>query len=155
MSTRRHFGIVLILCSMGLSYNYRLIENHEDLKTCPARNKDILFEEPRLNNQPRNFYNVHDINGRQNLNSNKNEIKSENWLLRILHIKSVSQIPSPEVPGTEENKHMDGFAKRFLNFLRMSSKHKNEPKILIILKKNRHTEDHQIVKREPLPYNLM
>jgi len=88
MSTRRHFGIALLLCSMSLGYNYRLIENHEDCKTCPARNKEIPFEEPRLINQQRDFYNVHDIARRHNFNSNENEIKSENWFFRIFNIKN-------------------------------------------------------------------
>ncbi|XP_017000369.3 uncharacterized protein Sgsf [Drosophila takahashii] len=161
MSTRRHFGIVLLLCCLSLSYNYRLIENHEELKTCPARNRDLLFNQPHLNNQQRNFYNVHDIPARQQINSNQNEMKSENWLLRIFHIKSVSQNPSHEVPGTDENKHIDGFLKRLFNILRSNKmeeplhKHTNNPKILFIIKKNPHTEDHRIIKPEPLQYNFM
>ncbi|XP_036673822.3 uncharacterized protein Sgsf [Drosophila suzukii] len=158
MSTRRHFGIALLLCSMSLGYNYRLIENHEDCKTCPARNKGIPFEEPRLNNQQRDFYNVHDIPRRHNFNSNENEIKSENWFFRIFNIRTVNH----EIPGNDENKQTDGFAKRLLDFFRSSpimgdplQQHKNEPKILFILRKNPHPEEHHIVKRDPIPYNFM
>ncbi|XP_017076790.2 uncharacterized protein LOC108111747 [Drosophila eugracilis] len=156
MSTHRHFEIVLLLCSMSLSYNYRLIENRNALQTCPARNRDILFEGPHQNDHQRNFYNVHDLSRREQPNSNIKEIKSENWLLRIINIKSINQNPSHEVQGTEKNKPVDGFAKRFFNILRMSPKkkesldlHKNEPKILFVLKKNPYPKEHNIVKREP------
>ncbi|XP_016959741.1 uncharacterized protein LOC108031052 [Drosophila biarmipes] len=158
MSTRRHFGIVLLLCSMSLGYNYRLVENPVNFKTCPARNKEIPFEEPRLNSQPRTFYNVHDIPSRHLINSNENEVKSENWFLRIFNIKTLSR----EIPGNDENQHADGFAKLLLDFFKPSpmmvdplQQHKNQPKILFILKKNPLPEEHHIVKRDPIPYNFM
>ncbi|XP_017120490.1 uncharacterized protein LOC108141557 [Drosophila elegans] len=160
MSTRRHFGIVLLLCSMSLSYNYRLIESHDDPGTCPARNKDPLFEEPHLRDQHRNFYNVHEIPRR--LPNSNNEIKSENWLLQIINFKAGNQKTSQEVPGSEEINRIKGFARRFLNILGLrpkmeepSYKQNSEPKILFILKKHREAKEQNIVKREPQQYNIM
>ncbi|XP_016978014.2 uncharacterized protein LOC108043716 [Drosophila rhopaloa] len=150
MSTRRHFGIVLLLCSMSLSSNYRLLESQHDHNSCPARNKDTIFEEPHLSDQHRNFYNVHEIPRRPLPNPIKNEIKSENWLLRIINIKNVEQKPSQE----PENQRMEGFFKRFLNIL-SSYNHKSEPKLLFILKKNRNPTETHVVKNEPEQYNIM
>ncbi|XP_052835655.1 uncharacterized protein LOC128252183 [Drosophila gunungcola] len=161
MSTRRHFGIALLLCSMSLSYNYRLIDGPDDPGTCPARNKDPLFEEPHLSDQQRNFYNVHEI-PRRLPNSNSNEIKSENWLLRIINFKTGNQKPSQEVPGSDEINRIKGFARRFLNILGLrpkmeepSYKQNSEPKIFFILKKHREPKEQHIFKREPEQYNVM
>ncbi|XP_026839760.1 uncharacterized protein LOC113564865 [Drosophila erecta] len=164
MSARLHFGIILVLYCIRLSYNYRIIEINEDLKTCPALNRDRIFEKPHLNNNQREIYHVHKIPRRHHFNSIKKEIKSENWLLRIFKIKTINDGPSRKVSEAQEDKHtsMDGFAKRLFNILRQTPKmedpshnHKNEHKTLLVLKKNPFSPEHHIVRREPVQYNYM
>ncbi|XP_039495491.1 uncharacterized protein LOC120454345 [Drosophila santomea] len=162
MSARRHFGIILVLYCISLSYSYRLLESNEDLKTCPALNKDIIFEEPHLNNNQRELYNVHKIPRRHHFNWNKHEIQPENWLLRIIRIKTIGASPSPKVQEVKDDKPMDGFAQRLFNILRQtlnmeepSYKHKNEQKTMFVFKKNPFPPEHHIVKREPVQYNYM
>ncbi|XP_043656239.1 uncharacterized protein LOC122622110 [Drosophila teissieri] len=162
MSARCHFGIILVLYCISLCYSYRVVENDEDLKTCPAINKDIIFEEPHMNNNHREIYNVYKIPRRHHFNSNKHEIQPENWLLRIIRIKTINDGPSPKVPEAKEDKHMDGLAKRLFNILRQtlkmeepSYKHKNEHKSPFLFKENPFPSENHIVKREPLQYNYM
>jgi len=158
MSARRHSGIILVLCCINLSYSYRIIESNEVPKTCPALNKDIIFEEPHLNNNQREFYDVREIPRRLHFNSNKKEIQSENWLLRIIRIKTINDGPRHKVTEIKEDKHMDGFAKRLFNILKKTlkmHKHNNDQKDLFVLKKNHFPPEHHIVKREPVHYNYM
>ncbi|KAH8361916.1 hypothetical protein KR200_008399 [Drosophila serrata] len=155
MSGHHHyFGVLLLIYGGSFSYSYRLL----DSQTCAAPMKMPLFEEQHLNDH-RNFYNVHQVPRRNP--SIVNEIKSENWLMRIINIKSIRHNPTQEDAGMEQKQHIDGWLKRFLNILNSkreepSPKINNEPKILFLLKRNPyHREEHRIIKRDPLPNTFM
>ncbi|KAH8242677.1 hypothetical protein KR032_001083 [Drosophila birchii] len=155
MSGHHYFGVALLIYGGSLCYSYRLLEG----QTCPAPMKVPVFEEQHGNDQNRNFYNVHEIP--RKAPSLVNEIKSENWLMRIINIKTIRQNPIQEDPGTEQKQHIDGWLKRFFNILNskredLPPKNNNEPKILFLFKKNPYQkEEHRIVKRDPLPNSFM
>ncbi|KAH8288889.1 hypothetical protein KR054_011520 [Drosophila jambulina] len=152
MSSYHYIGVLLLIYGGSLGYSYRL-------QTCPAPMKMPLFEEQHLNDQHRNFYNVHEIPRKPP--THINEIKSENWLMRIINIKTIRQNPVQEDPGMEQKQHIDGWLKRFFNILNSKRedppiKNNNEPKIIFFLKKNPyHSEEHRVVKRDPLPNSYM
>ncbi|XP_017030644.1 uncharacterized protein Sgsf [Drosophila kikkawai] len=155
MSAHHYFGVLVLICSGSLSYSYRLLES----QTCPAPMKMPQFEEHHLDDQHRNFYNVHEVPRKPP--TQMNEIKSENWLMRIINIKTIRQNSIEEDPRTEQKQHMEGWLKRFLNILNSKRedpppKRNDEPKIWFILKKNPYPrEEHRIVKRDPLPNSIM
>ncbi|KAH8265594.1 hypothetical protein KR038_011334 [Drosophila bunnanda] len=157
MSGHHHYlGVLLLIYGGSFSYSYRFLES----QTCAAPMRVPRFEEQHLNDQHRNyFYNVNEVPKRTP--SVVNEIKSENWLMRIINIRTIRQNPVQEDPGMEQKQHIDGWFKRFLNILNSKRedpppKNNNEPKILFFVKKNPyHGEDHRIIKRDPLPNTYM
>ncbi|KAH8418114.1 hypothetical protein KR009_008804 [Drosophila setifemur] len=154
MSARFIFWIFLGICAIGLSYTYRLIENQESLKTCPARNKDApLIGVLHLNDQQEAAFNVNELNRKHPSRNIENE--SGNWLMRIINIKTIEKKTKQE--DVEADKPGTGFANRLFNILRLKLKRDDsDPKMILILKSNIHPQgEHRIVKKDSFKYNVM
>ncbi|KAH8306447.1 hypothetical protein KR018_011552 [Drosophila ironensis] len=159
MSTRLNFWI-LFQASLGLSlsYAYRIVESPNNLKTCPAVNYRAPFVELHPEDQHKNFYEVHDP--QKNDNIIVKQTKSENWLMRIINIRTVTKKPKPEPAQEVQEKPGDGFLHHLLNILKRNARSKdalqgnnNETKIVFIVKNKPHQRDpHHTQKRDPLPY---
>ncbi|KAH8332681.1 hypothetical protein KR074_009139 [Drosophila pseudoananassae] len=162
MSTRFNFLIFLLIFGLKVCFTFRLIEGPVYLKTCPASNRDSQFEDLSPNEQKKHFYNVENLPNDQQPNIIPKEKWTDNWLMRIVKIRTITEKPKTESSSGVQDNHMNGLLHRIFRVLHLrpridnlSENDNNERKMVVFLRKDPPAIDHHIVKRDPLPFSYM
>lgn len=159
MSTRFNFLIFLLILGLNVGFTFRLIDGPVYLKTCPA-NGDSHFEELLPNEQQKHFYNVHNIPNNHQPDTIPKEKFTNNWLMRIIKIRTIPEKPKSEDSSSGQDNRINGLMQKIFRILHLRPKSDNENdnndrKMFLILRKDPQAIDHHIVKKDPLPYSFM
>ncbi|KAH8268438.1 hypothetical protein KR026_007104 [Drosophila bipectinata] len=162
MSTRFNFSIFLLILGLSVGLTFRLIDGPVYLKTCPAPNRDSQLVELPPNEQQKHFYNFHNLPSDQQPNTVPKEKWTDNWLMRIVKIRTIPENPKTESSSGVQDNHMNGLLHRIFRVLHLRPRSdnllendNNERKMVVFLRKDPPAIDHHIVKRDPLPYTYM